>query len=168
MAKKKEEPSLGGLLGGLFDFLKTIEKLQEKGEEKAGGEEFTLPSGKKARYEYRVSVGHLARRPMHVRKVRGLEKAKEEIIEPEEAKKEPLVDIFDKKDHVLVVAELPNVKEKDLEFKISKNILKIIAKTSGGKIEKDVTVPKESKVDKIENVSFKNNILEIKLRKKKK
>lgn len=166
---KKEKP-IENLLSGLFDFLKTIEKLQEEG--KVGAKEFTTPSGSKGMYEYKVKVGEglkhrpplgirPSKAPIHPRKVRG----EEEVIMPEEAEKEHLVDVFDEKDHIKVVMELPNVKEKDVNFKIEKDVLKITAKTREGKIEKDVKVPKD--IAKIENVSFKNNILEIKLKKKK-
>ena len=164
---KKEKP-LEGLLSGLFDFLKTIEKLQEEGKVETR-KEFTTPSGSKGMFEYKVRVGEglretrlgirPGRAPIHPRKVRG-----EEVIAPEEAEKEHLVDVFDEKDHTKVVMELPNVKEKDVSFKIKKDVLKITAKTTEGKIEKDVKVPKD--IAKIENVSFKNNILEIKLKKK--
>jgi len=172
---KKEKP-LEGLLSGLFDFLKTIEKLQEEGRvEKSETKEFTTPSGSKGMYEYRVKVGEglkkrptlgirPGRAPVHPRKIRGRET--EEVIAPEETEKEHLVDVFNEKDHIKVVMELPNVKEKDVDFKIEKDVLKITAKTTEGKIEKDVKIPKE--IAKIENVSFKNNILEIKLKKLKK
>lgn len=166
----KEKP-LEGVISGLFDFLKTIEKLQEEGKvEKVEKKEFTTPSGSKGMFEYKVRVGEglretrlgirPGRAPIHPRKVRG----KEEIIAPEEAEKEHLVDVFDEKDHVKVVIELPNVKENDVNFKIEKDVLRITAKTTQGKIEKDIKVPKD--IAKIENVSFKNNILEIKLKKK--
>ncbi|MEK6875805.1 MAG: hypothetical protein AABX63_00215, partial [Nanoarchaeota archaeon] len=53
----KEKP-LEGLLSGLFDFLKTIEKLQEEGKvEKVEKKEFTTPSGSKGMFEYKVRVG---------------------------------------------------------------------------------------------------------------
>ena len=166
----KKEKSVESLLSGLFDFLKTIEKLQEEGKVETR-KEFTTPSGSKGMFEYKVRVGEGLRQkpplgirpgraPIHPRKVRG----KEEVIAPEEAEKEHLVDVFDEKDHIKVVMELPNVKEKDVDFKIKKDVLKITAKTTEGKIEKDVKVPKD--IAKIENVSFRNNILEIKLKKK--
>ncbi|MBU3913097.1 MAG: Hsp20/alpha crystallin family protein [Nanoarchaeota archaeon] len=165
---KKEKP-VEGLLSGLFDFLKTIEKLQEEGKVETR-KEFTTPSGSKGMFEYKVRAGEGLRErpplgmrpgrvPIHPRKVRG-----EEVIAPEEAEKEHLVDVFEEKGHTKVVMELPNVKEKDINFKIKNDVLKITAKTTEGKIEKDVKVPKD--MAKIENVSFKNNILEIKLKKK--
>ena len=158
----KREKSIG-LLDGLWGFLKRIEELQDKGFEKSSSKEFSTSSGRKGIYDYSIKIGGLKKSSLSLRP----ERVKEKTIEPENIEKEPLVDIFDKGNYVLVVAELPNIKEKDLDFKIVKNILKISAKTPEGKIEKDITIPKESEMDKIEKVSMKNNILEIKLKKKK-
>lgn len=159
---KKEEKSIG-LLNGLWEFLKGIEELQNKGFEKTSSREISMPSGRKGIYDYSIKVGGLKKSTLGFRP----ERVKEKTIEPENIEKEPLVDIFDKDNHVLIVAELSNIKEKDLNFKIVKNTLKISAKTPEGKLEKDITIPKGSKIDKIEKVSMKNNILEIRLRKKK-
>lgn len=164
----------GGWFSGLLDFAKILEELDKK----AGKEEIHRGKfGSKGRYEYRLKVGRLKQdkglsiRPaavkqtqsIHPRKKRGTE-VKE--LNPEETEKQSLVDIFDEDDHVLVVVELPNVEEKDIDFKIIGNSLKIkINKPE--KIEKDISLPKDQ-FDKIEKVSFKNNILEIKLHKKKK
>ncbi|MBU2639305.1 MAG: hypothetical protein KKG75_01210 [Nanoarchaeota archaeon] len=159
---RKEEKATG-LLNGLLDFLKGIEELQTKGFEKSSNSEFSTSSGKKGIYDYGVKIGALKKSALSQRP----RKIKEETVEPENIEKEPLVDIFDKDNYVLVVAELPNIKEKDLDFKIVKNVLKINAKTSAGNVEKDITIPEGGEVDKIEKVSLKNNILEIKLKKKK-
>ncbi|MBU2565677.1 MAG: Hsp20/alpha crystallin family protein [Candidatus Thermoplasmatota archaeon] len=169
---------LGGLLSGLGEFLSKAAELAEKGEGVEGGKTFE-GKGYKGAYSYRVAtikkeaprrVGVGIRpgvryeppkyKPLHVEKTK--------TVEPEAEAKEPLVDVFDKNDHVLVVVSLPNIKEENLEFNIEDNVLKITAKTPEGKVEKDITIPEDSKVSKIEGVSFRHGILEIKLRKKKK
>ncbi|MDI6916765.1 MAG: Hsp20/alpha crystallin family protein [Thermoplasmatales archaeon] len=77
------------------------------------------------------------------------------------------VDIFDKGDSISVTASLPkNIKDEDLKFKIVNDTLNITVKTSKGKVEKNISLPEGSSIDKIENVSFKNGVLEIELRKK--
>lgn len=165
--KTEQGDSLGGILGGLVAFLKGIEEMQEK----SGQSDFTLPSGQKGRTAYHVKFGETerqfnfrpGRQPVHPRKVRGVE-TKE--IRPGEPEKEFLIDIFDQEDHVLVVTELPKVRKEDLSFRIKDNILRITAKTKEGKVEKKITIPKESKISKIEDVTYKNNILTIKLKKK--
>jgi len=170
---------IGELLGGLGDFLSKVEELAEKGETHEGTKRIGS-KGYKVEYQYKVDtirreaprrVG-IGVRPS-VRDYRepsrptSIERPK--TIEPEEVEvKEALIDVFDKKDHVLVVASLPNIKEEDLKYEIVDDVLKITAETPEGKIEKEILIPKDSKVDKIKDVSFKHGTLEIKLGKKKK
>jgi len=182
--KKKEEHALfggfgvEGLLSGLGEFLSKIDELTEKGEVFEKGKTFE-GKGYKGEYSYKVTtirkeapqrVGVGIRPGMRYEKpkYKPLHVEKPKTVEPVTEAKEPLVDVFDKKDHVLVVASLPNIKEEDLEFNIKDNALKITAKTPEGRIEKDVSIPEDSKVSEIKGVSFKHGILEIKLSKKKK
>ncbi|MEW5760535.1 MAG: Hsp20/alpha crystallin family protein [Candidatus Thermoplasmatota archaeon] len=185
MAKEKKEELAGellkglgitGLLSGLGDFLGMIKELAEKGEPLEGKKTFG-GLGFQGEYRYRVStLGEWTPRRVGIgiRPGTRYEKRyepstiqKPKTVEPGIEKKEPLFDVFDKGDHILVVASLPDIKEKDLEFNIEDNALKIIAKTAKGKIEKEISIPKESKVDKISSASFKHGIVEIKLSKKK-
>ncbi|MBU3912591.1 MAG: Hsp20/alpha crystallin family protein [Nanoarchaeota archaeon] len=80
-------------------------------------------------------------------------------IKPEEPKKEELVDIFEEKNKLVVITELPRVKEKEIKVSVKGKKLTIKA----GKQKKEVKLPYtvKSKIKK----SFKNNILEIKLEK---
>jgi HSP20 family molecular chaperone IbpA len=165
------------LLSGLGDFLSKVEKLAEKGEALEGGKTFE-GKGYKGEYKYRVTtirkeaprgVGIGIRPGTRYERTRyrppRIEKPR--VVEPEAEVREPLVDCFDKGDHILVVASLPNTKEEDLKYEIVDDTLKITAETPEGKIEKGISIPKDSKVDKIKDVSFKHGILEIKLNKKK-
>jgi len=168
--KKEEKPI--GLLNGLWEFLKGIEELQNKGLEKSNQEEFSTPSGGRGIFDYNIKVGSLKKDNLSIRPLKGKGKTinldnveKESLMDSVE--KDALIDVFDKGNHILIVVELPYIQEKDLNFKVIKNVLKINAKTSKGSIEKEIKIPKGSKVDKIEKVSMKNNILEIKLKKKK-
>ncbi len=168
---------LGGLLSGLGEFLSKAAEAAEKGEGVEGGKAFE-GKGYKGAYSYRVTtirkegprrVG-VGIRP-GARYERGYKPSqieKPKAVEPEVKEKKPLVDVFDKNDHVLIVASLPNIKEENLEFNVEDNVLKITAKTPEGRIEKNISVPKESRVSKIKGVSFKHGILEIKLSKRKK
>jgi len=169
---------LGELLGGLGDFLSKVEKLAEKGETLEGTKRIGS-KGYKVEYQYKIDtirreaprrvgvgvrpgVGH--REPSSPTRIE-----RPKTIEPNEAEiNEGLIDVFDKKDHVLVVASLPNIKEEDLKYEIVDDVLKITAETPEGKVEKEISIPKGSNVDKIKDVSFKHGTLEIKLGKKKK
>ncbi len=81
-----------------------------------------------------------------------------------EEEREPIVDIFDEKDHMLIVAELPGVSEKDVNFEIEGDILKLSAKSGERKYLKEILLPHKVEEDKIVS-SYKNGILEIKIKK---
>ena len=75
--------------------------------------------------------------------------------------KEPLIDIFDERDHLLVRAGLPGIKEKDIKLKLE-NVLKISVNAQGKKYSKGVPLPTRVKIiDK----KYSKNILEVRLKK---
>jgi len=167
---------LEGLLNGLEEFLTKVLELAEKGEMLEGIKTFE-GRGYKGEYRYGISTlgkeagrrGGIGIRPgtkYERPKYRPSSVKKTKIVEPKAEEKESLVDVFDINNHVLVVVSLPNIKEEDLEFDLKENVLKITAKTLEGRIEKDITIPEDSMVSQIEEVSFKHGILEIKLKKK--
>jgi HSP20 family protein len=156
-----EEKTVRGMLTGLVDLLKALDELAQKGEVKR--------EWKKGPYavEYRRSVRYIRSEPgAPAAEVRPHIELKPKPLEVEVKPKEPLIDVFDRGDHIAVVASIPNVKEEDLKFEVAGDVLKINANVAGTKIEKGVSIPWGSEVDKILGASFKNGILEIKLRKK--
>jgi len=88
------------------------------------------------------------------------EKSTVKKVEPGEAEKEHLVDLFEEKKGLRVITELSQINEKDISAKVTKKKLTI---TAGG-IKREVTLPYEVKPNI--KKSYKNNILEIKLEKK--
>ncbi len=93
----------------------------------------------------------------------------------------PLVDIIDKKDHILVKAELPGIDKKDIKISIGENVLTIkgekkeekevkkedyyCCESAYGAYSRTIDLPIE--VDKNKSkATFKNGILEISLPKK--
>ncbi|MBI5073545.1 Hsp20/alpha crystallin family protein [Candidatus Woesearchaeota archaeon] len=178
--EKEERKLVENLLGGLFGFLNEIEELQKK-TEASETKEFTAESGKKAIFHYDVNIHkgeHHGVRPrfgmrpgarvhqIHQRKVIGNEAGKE-VVAPEPVYKEHHFDVFDRDDKIVVVLELPDIKERDIDFTLEKNTLKISAKTKQGDVKNEISIPENSRIKKIENVSFKNGIFEITLKKAK-
>ncbi len=86
---------------------------------------------------------------------------KVELSEKELKEKESLVDIFEGKNELRVITELPDVKEEDIKINLKGKILSIGAKKQKKKVKLPCSV--KGKVEK----KFKNNILEIKLKKAK-
>ncbi|MDO9097673.1 MAG: Hsp20/alpha crystallin family protein [Candidatus Methanoperedens sp.] len=156
-----------GFTRALWDFLKLLEEMEKKGETmRTVSGELEGPFDSKAAYGYTVKLGlegndfpfrrgfhPRPRLPTHVRSIR-----------PENVAAEPVIDVFDEGDCISVVAQMPSVKEEDIDFKIIDNILTITARTPEGNIERDIPVSDGSR---IKTASFKNGILEIKIKKEK-
>lgn len=78
-------------------------------------------------------------------------------------KEKEMLDIFNEKDHLKIITELSNTKEKDIMVDISDEALMIYADTSNGRYHR--TVPLFYAVDNIIEKTYKNGILEVKLKK---
>ncbi|MEM0325446.1 MAG: archaeal heat shock protein Hsp20 [Desulfurococcaceae archaeon] len=94
----------------------------------------------------------------NVRRVRG----RPEIIE----EREPLVDVFEKDDEVIVVAEIPGVDKDKIDLKITEDGKTLIIRASNEerKYYKEVELP--AKVDPdTSRATYKNGVLEVKLKK---
>jgi HSP20 family molecular chaperone IbpA len=136
------------LLKGLLEFIRTLDELAQKEMVKKGKGELM---GADVTYSYTVRYLSPYARPR---------------APPTKDEEKPLVDVFDRGDHIVVVALMPNIREEDLKFRIDGNTLKIASNMAGARILKEISIPKDSEVDKILSASFKNGVLEIRLRKK--
>lgn len=158
---------LGGLFGGLFKGIEKLVDLAEKAE-KVGGElkrEGGWHGGTKERparavYGFTIRTG-LGKAGSRIQTFGNIKKTKQG---PRVAEtREPIVDIFDEKDHVLIIAELPGVQETDITLDIKGDLLSL--ETIGErKYAKETLLP--AKVDfESREVNFKNGILEVKFKK---
>ena len=57
--------------------------------------------------------------------------------------REPLVDVYEEEDHVLVLAEIPGVSKKDVQLELLENRLTIRAQRGEKRYRKDVTLPEK-------------------------
>lgn len=158
---------LGGIFGGLFKGVESLINLAEKAE-KAGGtlrqeREFGGRAGSKSLrgiYGFTVKTGIGGKRS-RVETFGNVKKTKQgpRVVET----REPLVDVFDEKDCVLVIAELPGVQEKDIKLHIKGDVLNL--ETAGErKYAKEIPLPAKADFES-RKVNFKNGILEVKLKK---
>lgn len=77
--------------------------------------------------------------------------------------REPLVDVFDEGDAVLMVAELPGVAESDVQIEVREDVLSL-STAAGRKYATEVRLP--SRVDPATmKTVYKNGILEVRFRK---
>lgn len=155
---------LGGIFGGIGSLIESLSKMAEEG--KIVTREGEIKGlGDKVKGVYGFTVRTLATGESKVEPFGNIKKTPKGPVVEEV--REAIVDVFDEKDHILVVAELPGVEEEDIHTEIKGDILTISAERGDRKYSKEVLLP--SLVDEKSLTStHKNGILEIKLMKKEK
>jgi HSP20 family protein len=152
--------SFGGLFKGLGNLIDLASKLSEEGYERRG-EIRGLPQGAKGVYGF--SIRTLAGKPVIESFGNIRETAKGPVVEEV---REPMVDVFDEKDRILVIAELPGVSESEIKIEVAGDILNLTASDRDRKYAKEILLPSKVKPDSMKT-SYKNGILEITLEKEK-
>jgi HSP20 family protein len=152
--------SFGGLFKGLGNLIDLASKLSEEGYERRG-EIRGLPKGAKGVYGF--SIRTLAGKPVIESFGNIRETAKGPIVEEV---REPMVDVFDEEDRILVIAELPGVSESEVKVEVAGDILNLTASDRDRKYAKEILLPGKVKPDSVKT-SYKNGILEITLEKEK-
>jgi len=155
--------SLGGLFKGIEKLVDLAADLKEAGGEikKEGEIDLThLKEGMKGVFGFSIKTA-VGGRPIvepfgNIRKT-----PKGPAVEEE---REPMADVFDEKDHILVVAELPGIEEGNIKTEIKDDILNISAEMGERKYRKEVLLPSKVEAEPISS-TYKNGILEIKLKK---
>jgi HSP20 family protein len=150
--------SFGGLFKGLGNLIDLADKLREEGIEKQG-EIRGLPRG--ARGVYGFSIRTLAGKPVIESFGNIRETNKGPIVEEV---REPMVDIFDEKDHILVIVELPGVAENEIKIEVVGDILNLTASDKDRKYAREMLLPGKVKSESIKT-AYNNGILEITLEK---
>ena len=148
--------SFGGLFKGLGNLIDLAAKLNEEGVAKSG-EIKGLPRGAKG--VYGLSIRTLAGKSVIESFGNIRETAKGPVVEEV---REPIVDVFDEEDHILVIAELPGVSEDKIKIEVAGDILNLTASDTDKKYAKEILLPGKVKPQSLKT-TYKNGILEIKL-----
>lgn len=165
MATKDEAISFGGLFKGIGDLIDLVSQLEKEGKteiRREGG--FTGPSGKtKAVWGFSIKTA-VGGKPTveefgNVRKT-----ATGPVVEEE---REPIVDVFDEKEQILVIAELPGVEKENITVDVKGDILTLSAANSDRKYNKEILLSYAVDPSTL-TTSYQNGILEIKIQKVKK
>ena len=154
---------LGGLLhsiGGFLDLLSTIA-------DKTGGEfsragEVDGDKGVKAVYGFSVRVGGGGK--PHIEPFGNVKQAEQGAVVEEE--REPIVDVFDEDDRILIVAELPGVGADDIRFEVDGDVLSLSARHGERKYSKEVLLSSPVAAEGAVS-SYRNGVFELKLTKRK-
>ena len=157
------EFGLGSLFKGIGNLLDLVSRMTEEGKEEyvQTGEIRGLGDKAKGVYGFSIRMG-LEGKP--VIEQFGNIKATEKGAMVGEVR-EPIVDVFDEGERLVVIAELPGVDESGIHIEVKDDILDLSAETRDRKYSKEVLLPSPVDAESMES-SYKNGILEIRLRKK--
>jgi HSP20 family protein len=155
------ETGLGGMLKGLGDLVEKLGELAETGQELSKSGEIHGP-GKEVIgiYGFSVKVG-LGEEGPRIEPFGNIRRdAKSGRTEVQEVR-EPMVDVFEEEDHLLVLAELPGIGKDDVRIDLQDDVLTISAEKKDKKYRKEVLLPRSVSKEKMQ-VSCNNGVLEIK------
>jgi HSP20 family protein len=150
---------LGGIVRGLGDLIEKLNALSETGEELSQTGEIRQGEHVKGIYGISVKVG-LGGKPsiepfgnLH-RDTRSGRTIVQEV-------REPMVDVIEEEDHVLVLAEMPGISAEDVWVEVKDDLLTIAAEKKGKRYRKEVLLPGNFKREKMQ-IICNNGVLEIK------
>ena len=158
---------LGGLFKGLGNFIDTVNKLAEKGEElsRTGEIKFSglekIKGLKDLKGVYGINIRTLADGRPSVQPFGNIKKTPKGPVVEEVC--EPIVDVFDEAEEIHIVAEMPGIAEKDINLELKGDILNINAEGETRKYQKEVLLSRQAKSEDM-TWTYKNGILEIKIK----
>ena len=153
---------LGGLFKGIEKLVDLAGKLEEKGGISKEGEiNFdNIKKGMKGVYGFTVNTAGGGSPKVetfgNIKKTPKGPKVDEE--------REPITDIFDEKDEIVVIAEMPGIEENDLKIDLKEDILEISAASKNRTYCKELLLPVKAVSQNLTH-KFKNGILEIRIKK---
>jgi|GEM_PF-159956 len=159
---------LGGGIGGIFkgigSLIKMASKLaEEQGEGSRGGEIKGLGEGARGVYGFTVRSGIGKRGAPVIERFGNIREVEEGPVIEES--REPIIDVFDERDYLEIIAEIPGVSEDDIKVEVKGDILIISAESGDRKYSKEVLLPKEADGRTIKS-TYRNGILKLRLEKK--
>ena len=155
----------GGLLGGLTNLIEKLAELAEKGEELKRTGEFELdPKGKvRGVYGFTIKTGLGGdREGVKVEPFGNVRTDKQSGRPVVHEVCEPMVDVFEEDDEVLVVAEMPGIGAEDVHLELADDILTITASCGSKKYRKELLLP-DAVADRSMTSSCRNGVLEVRL-----
>lgn len=163
--KKSGMAGVEGILSGLTDLLEKLGDLADKGEHLSKSGVFK-GKGKdlKGVYGFSIKTGLGGKdngdgiKVEPFGNIRRDEKTGESVVQEIQ---EPMVDIFEEKDHTLIVAELPGIGVKDVQIEVKDDLLTLSAAKGVKKYRKEILLPMAYLKEKMQ-ISCNNGILEIK------
>jgi HSP20 family protein len=166
MAEKNERAggfgNIEGILGGIGDIITKLGELAEKGETlkrtgsikwQAGGKDVEGVYG----FSVRTGLGGTEVKVEPFGNIKRDEKSGRPVVEEF---REPVADVFEEDDYILVVAEMPGVGVEDVKLDLSDDILSIHAEKGKKKYRKEILLPRICSREKLYK-TCNNGMLEI-------
>jgi HSP20 family protein len=156
----KSSFSVGGLLGGLGGLIEKLGELAEAGEELSRSGEFEK-GGIRGVYGINIKTG-LGDQGQTELKVEPFGNVGRGSVNRPEGKdiREPLVDIHEEDDCVLVLVELPGVAKENVTLNVADNRLSLLAERGKTTYRKEVDLPKGCSAEHM-NWECSNGILQV-------
>lgn len=157
---------LGGLFKGLTNLMDAAARLAEKGKDfsKTGEVHFEgldkIKGLKDLKGVYGVRVRTMADGRPSVQSFGNIKKTPKGPVVEEV--REPIVDVFDEKTGINIIAEMPGIEEKDIHIEIKEDILLISAESKDRKYQKEILLSRTARAEDMTR-SYKNGMLEIKI-----
>ena len=169
MIKKRDEKTteggfelgIGGILKGLGDLVEKLGDLAETGEQLSrSGEIHGAGKEVKGIYGFTVKVGLGGDRP-RIEPFGNIRRDPESGHSIVQEVREPVVDVFEEEDHVLIVAEMPGIRVEDVQIAVEDDLLTITAAHGDKQYRKEVLLPANFVREKMQ-VTCNNGVVEIK------
>jgi HSP20 family protein len=173
MTKKKEaggkpERGVEGLFKGLAELVEKLGDLAEKGGELSRSGEIPLHGKEKdlkGVFGFSVKMG-LGGEGVKVEPFGNVTRDATTGKAVVDEIREPLVDVFEEDDHVLIIAEMPGIEAEDVKFDLRDDILSLSAQRGDKKYRKEVLLPGGKFRQNQVTVSCKHGIVEMKCMRK--
>lgn len=143
--------SVGGILGGLGGLIEKLGELAEAGEKLSQSGEFQDATGK-IRGVYGINVktalGDHGEQELKVEPFGNVRSRPAGTPRGEDIR-EPLVDIHEEEDHVLVLAEIPGASKENVTLDFADGRLTLLAQRGDTKYQKEIILPETLSPDKM-------------------
>lgn len=154
------DAGLGGILKGLGSLVEKLGELAETGREFSKTGETQGPGKEiKGIYGFTVKVG-IGGEGVKVEPFGNIRRDEESGRSVVQEVREPAVDVFEERDHVLVVVEMPGIGAEDVRLEVKDDLLTIIAEKGEKKYRKEVLLPGSFPLEKM-RMSCANGMLEV-------
>ena len=159
--KPKWQENLEGIFGGVSEIINKLSDVAEKGKSISETGNITDKSDKiKGIFGVSVNFGINGSKP-DIKPFGNIHKDEKSGESTVQEVREPLVDIFDEDEYILIVAELPGISNKDVKIEIEDDILIFNAKRGEKKYQKEILLSESFTKSQIKT-SCNNGVLEIK------